>query len=98
MVQCKKRAMMTTSLSRQIPYAALMSLLSVALSSATAKSNYMILNDSININIQRARSFCSITAISVLDSRGFHALFKRFGCSSWTAYIMIPRNETRKQK
>lgn len=42
MVQQKKRAMLTTSLSRQTPYAALMSLLSVALSSDMAKSKFMM--------------------------------------------------------
>ena len=72
---------MTTSLSRQIPYAALMSLLSVALSSVTAKSNYIIRNDSMNVNIQRARFICSTTAISVLSLCGFRAQFKRSGYS-----------------
>ena len=58
MAVTKKRAMSVASLSPPTPYTALMSLLSVALSSATAKSNSMILPDACRVNIQPARKAC----------------------------------------
>ena len=67
--------MSVASLSPPTPYTALMSLLSVALSSATAKSNSMILPDACRVNIQPARKACSISAESLLNLSGIHAQF-----------------------
>ena len=62
------------SLSLPTPYMALMSLLSVAPSSATAKSNSMILlPDACRVNIQPARKACSISAESLLNFAGLAA-------------------------
>ena len=63
-----------------------MSLLSVALSSATAKSNSMILPDACRVNIQPARKACSISAESLLNLSGIHAQFRRFGCAISVVY------------
>ena len=60
-------------LSPPTPYTALLSLLSVALSSVTAKSNFMILPDACCVNIQPARKACSISAESVLNFAGLAA-------------------------
>ena len=86
MAVTKKRAMSVASLSPPTPYTALMSLLSVALSSATAKSNSMILPDACRVNIQPARKACSISAESLLNLSGIHAQFRRFGCAISVAY------------
>ena len=77
------------SLSPPIPYTALMSLLSVALSSATAKSNSMILPDACRVNIQPARKACSINAESLLNLSGIHAQFRRFGCAISVVYAHV---------
>ena len=78
--------MSVASLSPPTPYTALMSLLSVALSSATAKSNSMILPDACRVNIQPARKACSINAESLLNLSGIHAQFRRFGCAISVVY------------
>ncbi len=62
-------------LSPHPPYTALMSLLSVALSSVTVKSNFMIPSDMFGVNIQLARKRCSICAESVLNLAGFCCAF-----------------------
>lgn len=78
--------MSVTSLSPPTPYTALMSLLSVALASATAKSNSMILPDACRVNIQPARKACSISAESLLNLSGICAQFRRFGCAFSAEY------------
>lgn len=84
--QQKKRAMSVASLSPPTPYTALMSLLSVALSSVTAKSNSMILPDAGCVNIQPVRKACSISAESLLNLSGIRAQFRRFGCAISVVY------------
>ena len=78
--------MSVASLSPPTPYTALMSLLSVALSSATAKSNSMILPDACRVIIQPARKACSISAESLLKLSGIPAQFRRFGCAFSAEY------------
>ena len=86
--QQKKRAMSVASLSPPTPYTALMSLLSVALSSVTAKSNSMILPDATGVNIHPTRNACSISTETLLNRSGIRAQFRRFGCAISVAYAM----------
>ena len=73
MVQQKKRAMLTTSLSCQTPYTALMSLLSVALSSDMEKQIY---DTKYSVDCQY-----SIRAVALLNPDGAIAQFQRNDCS-----------------
>ena len=75
-------------LSPPTPYTALLSLLSVALSSVTAKSNFMILPDACCVNIQPARKACSISAESVLNFAGLAAQSLRRTHSSCRKRVM----------
>ena len=77
---------MVASLSPPTPYTALMSLLSVALSSVTVKSSLMIPSRACRVNIQPARKPCSITAESLRNLGGIDAQTRRFWRSISTAY------------
>ena len=78
--------MSIASLSPPTPYTALMSLLSVALSSVTAKSSSMIPSDPSRVNIQPARKHCSTCPEAVLNFHGIDAQLRRFRCAFLTAY------------
>ena len=84
--EMQKRAMSVASLSPPTPCTALMSLLSVALSSVTAKSNFMIPSDSFGVNIQSARKPCSISPETMLNFSGIDAQLRRFGYAISAVY------------
>ena len=82
----EKRAMSVASLSPPTPYTALVSLLSVALSSVTDKSRFMIQPRRCRVNIQLARKHCSIQAERPLNLSGIDAQLSRFCRSISAAY------------